>query len=78
MKKEGKSPKNKYQRTQKNVYPKRKRDKIRPESEQVQIPLLFFLLQRIMIMCRVSINAIIHDQLNSLILNFHAFNFMFI
>ena len=61
----------------KNRPQKEKDMKIRPESEQVKMPLSFTFTARIMIMCRLSINAIIHDQLNILILTFQALNFMF-
>ena len=59
----------------KNMNPKKRKDH---ENVQVKMPLLFTFTARIMIMCRLSINAIIHDQLNNLILTFHALNFMFI
>ena len=62
---------------EKHIAQKRKEMKIIPESEQDEMPLILLLLQIIMIMWRVSINSIIHDQLNSLILTFHAFNFIF-
>ena len=52
--------------------PKGKKRRIRHESEQVKMPLLFTFTARIMIMCRFSINAIIHDELNILILTFHV------
>ena len=57
--------------------PQKEKEKTRPESEQVKMPLLFTCTTRIMVMYRLSINTIIHDQLNSLILNFNALNFMF-
>ena len=45
--------------------------KIRPKSEQVQMPLLYF-TARINDYGRVLINAIIHDELNKLILTCHV------
>ena len=62
---------------EKNRPQKKKEIKIIHESEQVKMPLLFTFTVRIMIMCILSINSIIHDHLNSLILTFHALNFMF-
>ena len=45
-------------------------DEIKHESVQVQMPLPFTFDYG-----RVSINAIIHDELNCLILTCHIFNF---
>ena len=51
--KEGKSPKRNIKGFRKRYTPKEKEIKIRPESEQVKMPLLFTFTARIMIMCRL-------------------------
>ena len=61
LKDRSKDLENKRSKKNKKWTPKEKRDKIRHESEQVKIPLLFTFTARIMIMCRFSINVIIHD-----------------
>ena len=52
--KEGKVLKEISKELEKNRPQKKKRDKIRHESEQVKMPLLFTFTARIMIMCRLS------------------------
>ena len=80
--KEGKIPKRNIKglwkekiKKNKNGPQKKKEIKIRHESEEVKMPLCFYCKNNDYV--QIVENDIIHDQLSSLILTFHAFNFMF-
>ena len=82
--KEGKSPKIKIKGLEKKrskiikYGPQKKKEiRIRHESEQVKMPLLFTLNYKNTDYVQLVQISIIHDELNSLILTFHSLNSMF-